>query len=85
MATQLYVKSEYSLLSSMCRISETVLKCKQQGFGALAIVDKNVLVSSKQLKDECLKNGIKPVFGMEIDLYIKEKVYPVCLYARKYN
>ena len=85
MATQLYVKSEYSLLSSMCRISETVLKCKQMGFDSLAIVDKNILVSSKQLKEECNKNNIKPIFGMEIDLFINEKSYPVCLYARNDN
>ena len=52
MATQLYIKSEYSLLSSICRISDTVLKCKELGFKALAIVDKNVLIASKQLKKE---------------------------------
>ena len=85
MATQLYVKSEYSLLSSMCRISETVLKCKELGFSSLAIVDKNVLISSKQLKDECLKNNIKPIYGMEIDLIIKDKSYPICLYAKNDN
>ena len=82
MATQLYVKSEYSLLSSMCRIADTVLKCKELGFDSLAIVDKNILVASKELKEECEKNNIKPIFAMEVDLYIGDIKYPLCLYAR---
>ena len=85
MVTPLYCRSEYSLLNSMCRIHDTVLKCKENGMNALAIVDKNVLLAAKDLKKECEINGIKPIFGMEVDLNYKDSLYPVVIYAKNDN
>ena len=82
MAVNLYVRSVYTLLSSMCSIEDTIYLCKEYGYKSLAIVDKNVLQGAMNFKKAALKNGIKPIFGLEVDVEINDNAYPVILYAK---
>ena len=82
MASALYIRSVYTLLSSMCLLENTVKKAKELGYTSIALTDKNVLSGVPSFYNECLKNDIKPIFGLEVDLKIDEQIYSVLLYAR---
>ena len=82
MATQLLVRSVYSLLSSMCTIEGIISKCKELGYKSVALVDKNVLMGAMTFSKECKKAQIKPIFGLEFDLKIEDRTYPCVLYAK---
>ena len=82
MASPLYVRTVYSLLSSMCHIDAVVNKCLQYGYKAMAIVDKGVLFGAASFKKACDEKGIKPLFGLEVKVKIKEEYYHVVLYAK---
>lgn len=82
MATNLYVRSIYSLLSSMCKVEDTILACQKLGYKSVAIVDKNVLQGAMVFNKCALKNGIKPIFGLEVEVEVDDRVYPVVLYAK---
>ncbi|MBR3228210.1 MAG: PHP domain-containing protein, partial [Erysipelotrichaceae bacterium] len=82
MSTQLYVRSIYTLLSSMCTVQGIVKKAKAFGYAAVVLVDRNVLSGAMAFRRECEKEGIRPVYGMELDVEADERVFPVVLYAR---
>ncbi len=81
MSCPLYIRSVYSLLSSMCTIEGIVSYGKQYGYEALGLVDRNVLAGAMSFKKACEKASIKPVFGLEFDLSLEERVYTMLLYA----
>ncbi len=81
MKSALYLKSVYSLLSSMCDIKKSVLKAKELGYTSLAIVDKNVLFASANFHHVCKNEGLKDIYGLEFDVLIDERKYPLFLYA----
>ncbi|MGN1405645.1 MAG: DNA polymerase III subunit alpha [Erysipelotrichaceae bacterium] len=82
MATPLYIRTVYSLLGSMCRIEETVNKCKEYGYSSLGICDRSVLLGAAAFKKACKTAGIKPVFGMEVKVKNDKLSFNVLLYAR---
>lgn len=82
MASSLYVRSVYSLLSSMCTIPKVVKKAKELGFYAIGLVDKNVLSGAMSFYNECQKENIKAVFGLEVDLILDTRKMSVILYAK---
>ena len=82
MATQLLVRSAYSLLSSMCTVEGIISKCKTLGYKSVALVDKNVLMGAMSFSKECKKAEIKPIFGLEFDLKVEDREYPCILYAK---
>ena len=82
MATQLLVRSAYSLLSSMCTVEGIISKCKALGYKSVALVDKNVLMGAMSFSKECKKAEIKPIFGLEFDLKVEDREYPCILYAK---
>jgi len=82
MATPLYIRSVYSLLSSLCDIDSIVALGQKYGYSSLGLVDKNVLAGAMNFKKACDKANIKPVFGMEVSLQIDERVHAVVLYAK---
>ena len=81
MSCPLYIRSVYSLLSSMCTIEGIVSYGKGYGYEALGLVDRNVLAGAMSFKKACEKASIKPVFGLEFDLSLEERVYTMILYA----
>ena len=82
MSCPLYIRSVYTLLSSMCSIEGIVSYGKKYGYKALGLVDRNVLAGAMSFKKECVKAGIKPVFGLEVQISALDRTFDVVLYAQ---
>lgn len=76
----LYIKTENSLLESMIRIPELVKWAEEQGIKALTITDR-FMFGTMEFYHACLKQGIKPVIGMEAEY----QNFKVVLYAKSYK
>ncbi len=63
--THLHVHSDYSLLDGFCPLKELIKKSKASGYNSLAITDHGVLYGLVEFSRECLKEGIKPILGIE--------------------
>ena len=73
MYTPLYVKTDYSLLSSLIKIDELVENLKKKNISSCAVVDDN-LYGTMEVIHKFNKAGIKPIIGLdlkEILLYAK--------------
>ena len=81
MSAPLYIRSVYSLLSSLCRIEGIVSYGQRCGYKVLGLVDRNVLSGAMAFKKACRKASIKPVFGLEFDLQLEDMIYTMVLYA----
>ena len=82
MSSPLYIRSVYSLLSSMCFIEGIVSYGKKYSYDHLGLVDRNVMAGAMAFKKACEKAGIKPVYGLEFDLELEERIYTTLLYAK---
>jgi len=61
----LHVHTHYSLLDGACRIPDLVKRSKQLGMGSIAITDHGCMFGVIEFFNECKKEGIKPILGME--------------------
>ncbi len=61
----LHVHSHYSLLDGLSKIKELVKTAKERGFSALALTDHGNMYGAIEFYQECQKQGIKPIIGME--------------------
>ena len=61
----LHVHSHYSLLDGACRVPDLVQRVKALGMDSIAITDHGCLFGIIEFYNECLKEGIKPILGME--------------------
>lgn len=61
----LHVHSHYSMLDGMGKIPELVKKAKNNGQAALAITDHGVMHGAIEFYEQCEKQGIKPLIGLE--------------------
>ena len=82
MATPLYIRSVYSLLSSMCSIPGIIEMAKKYGYTSLALVDRNVLAGDKAFKKACDQNDIKAIFGLEFEVNVIDRVFDMVMYAK---
>ena len=64
----LHLHTEYSLLDGMSGIKPLVKKIREQKMKSCAITDHGVLYGAHEFYEECKKNGIKPIIGVEIYL-----------------
>ncbi len=80
MYTPLYIKSNYSLLSSLITIDKMMELCKKNNLKSIAICDDD-MTSAMIFYKECLKNGIKPVLGFDA----KIDNLSILLYAKNYD
>ncbi len=62
----LHVHSHYSLLDGMCKIPELVKRTKELGMTSIALTEHGHLGSALALREECKKQGIKPINGIEL-------------------
>lgn len=62
----LYVKTSYSMLSSLVKIEELVSRAKEYGYKAVAITDEGNMFGVMEFYNCCKKYDIKPIVGMEI-------------------
>ena len=82
MSSPLYIRSVYSLLSSMCTIEGIISYGKKNSYTHLGLVDRFVLSGAMPFMKACRKQGIKPVFGLEFDVRHEDRLYTMILYAR---
>ena len=74
------VKTDYSLLKSLIRIPELIKYLNEKNITAAAILDDN-LFGSMCFYNECIKNNIKPIIGLNV----KVNTGDIYLYAKNYN
>ena len=75
--TALQVKTSYSILNSLNNIEKLVSKAKSLGYTSLAITDHNNMFGVPEFYNECEKNNIKPIIGIELTVEEKD----ILLYA----
>ena len=80
MYTPLYIKTNYSLLSSLVTIDKLIDLCKEHNLKSIAICDDD-MTSAMVFYKECKKNGIKPVLGLDVKL----DDLSILLYAKDYK
>ena len=80
MFTSLYVKTNYSLLSSLVSIDNLILYAVEHKLSALAICDDN-MTSTKIFYDKCIKNNIKPIIGLDL----KYNNSNILMYAKSFT
>jgi DNA polymerase-3 subunit alpha len=61
----LHVHTEYSLLDGLSQIPKLVSKAKENGQKAIAITDHGVMYGVVKFFNECIKQGVKPIIGVE--------------------
>jgi len=61
----LHVHTHYSLLDGACKIPNLVKRAKALGMDSLAITDHGCMFGVIEFFNECKKEGIKPILGME--------------------
>jgi DNA polymerase-3 subunit alpha len=61
----LHNHTEYSLLDGANRVSDMVARAKELGQESLAITDHGVMFGVMEFYFECMKQGVKPILGME--------------------
>ena len=64
----LHLHSEYSISDSLIRIQELVHESSKNNVPAVAITDTNNIFSLVKFYKTAIKNGVKPIIGIEIDL-----------------
>ena len=63
--THLHVHTHYSLLDGANKIPDLVKRAKTLGMDSLAITDHGCMFGVVEFFNECKKEGIKPILGME--------------------
>ena len=61
----LYGQTEFNMLKNTIHLNDYISTAKKYGFTFLSITDSN-LYGCYKFYQECVKNGIKPIIGMEI-------------------
>ena len=77
MYVPLYVKTDYSLLSSLIKIDNLIEYLKKKNIKVCAIVDNN-LFGTMEIINKFNKNNIKPIIGLEVSFEQKT----ILLYAK---
>lgn len=78
----LQVLSAYSFQNSTILIKDLIQDANAKHIEALALTDKNNMFGALEFSQECLKYGIKPIFGMEASVMIEGEIYPFILLAK---
>ncbi len=77
----LHLNSEYTLLNSAVKIDELIEMAITNKFESLVLTDHNVMYGTFDFVHKCLKNNIKPVIGLDLDV----DDYRVVLLAKNYD
>ena len=82
MFAHLQVYSGYSFQESTMLIKDIVYKAKEMNQTAIALTDKNNLYGMIEFYKLCQREGIKPIIGLEADIWIEDEKYPFVLLAK---
>lgn len=69
----LHVHSEYSLANGIVRLPALMNQCKEMGMPSVAVTDLMNFYGLVKIYNQARKQGIKPVFGVDLWLYNEEK------------
>ena len=76
----LRLHTEFSLQDSVVRIPELVERAAQLGMPAVAVTDQNNLFAMVKFYREALKQGVKPIIGVDVLLRMRgERAVPARL------
>jgi len=79
---ELFIQTGYSLNGSLIDIQNLVKKAKQYGFKSLGIADNNNMYGALKFYEECKKEDIQPILGLQTSLLLNtEQLIPILLYA----
>lgn len=74
----LYVKTDYSVLTSLIKIDDLIEKALIYNISELGVCDDN-LFYVMEFYNKCINNNIKPIIGLDL------KSFNILLYAKNYN
>ncbi len=66
--TALQIKTSYSILNSLNDIKKLVSQAVNYGYDSLSITDDNNMFGVMEFYEECKKNNIKPIIGIELTI-----------------
>ena len=66
--TALQVKTSYSILNSLNDIKKLVSQAVNYGYKSLAITDESNMFGVMEFYEECKKNNLKPIIGIELTI-----------------
>lgn len=79
----LYLQSSYSFNGSLIDPVKIVTRAKQLGYQTLALADRSVLSAAIKFTEACVKQGVRPILGMEITVRgFFNDTTPMILYAK---
>ena len=61
----LHVHSQFSILDGAAAVGDLIKKAHTDGMTALALTDHGTMFGIKEFHELCVKNGIKPILGIE--------------------
>ncbi|MCK5285991.1 MAG: DNA polymerase III subunit alpha [Candidatus Pacebacteria bacterium] len=71
--SHLHTHSHYSLLTALPKIKDLVSKAKEYDMPALALTDNGNMYGTIEFYQECLKQKIKPIIGVDFYVALKTK------------
>ncbi|MCK4918486.1 MAG: DNA polymerase III subunit alpha [Candidatus Pacebacteria bacterium] len=71
--SHLHTHSHYSLLNALPKIKELVSRAKEYEMPALALTDSGNMYGAIEFYQECLKQEIKPIIGVDFYVALKTK------------
>lgn len=83
--THLQIRSAYSLMKSTITIDKLINKAVELGLDALALTDEQVLYGTIPFYKACIKNNIKPIIGMTLDVARSNQSREACILLAKNN
>ncbi|MCD7950294.1 MAG: DNA polymerase III subunit alpha [Erysipelotrichaceae bacterium] len=77
----LQVYSSYSFQNSTILIKDLIQDALKKHIDVLALTDKDNMYGTLEFSKECLKYGIKPIFGLDASVHIEDDIYSFILLA----
>lgn len=74
--------THYSLLRALPKVSDLIKEAKKMNAQALAITDYSNMYGTIEFYSTCIKEGIKPIIGVEFTIICNERKFQIVLLAR---
>lgn len=77
----LYLKTEYSMLQSSCKIAETIERAVSYGYSSIAMTDEGNMYGAIKFYQLAQKHQIKPILGLKLNYTYNDQTSAILLYA----